>query len=176
MYVLARCVKLISFSTATLWWSPAVSKQQTSPPQVNWHYSTTAAVITRAVQFSHACHTGPGKWRANSEMLSGWGGHWEAWGNRLSDARVWFLSACNSLAGWWMLWNSHKLWQHKKLEMLIPRKPHNQVSFIGQSQYSTETRFGPSTDPLWCARNVTASLAAGNSSRRWIHYTDNWFY
>jgi len=28
----SRCVKLISFSIAILWWTPAVSKQQTSPP------------------------------------------------------------------------------------------------------------------------------------------------
>jgi len=50
-------VKLISFSIAILWWSPAVSKQQTSPP---------------LTLFMHSCShyqgsTGPGKRRADSD-------------------------------------------------------------------------------------------------------------
>jgi len=33
-----------------------------------------------------------------------------------------------------------------------------------------ETQFGPITYPFWCAHKVAASLAAGDSSRRRIHW------
>ena len=84
-----RCVKLISCSIAVLWWSPGVTNNRR---RRRWRYSMHGCSHYKDCNFPTLAVHDQVNGMLIATILSEGGEHWKAWGNTLSDARIWLNS------------------------------------------------------------------------------------